>query len=674
MNKENENQQNENQQNIEELLEYYKQAFEREKNRNAELTDELADAIARATDAEWHLNHIKGNPLWKLSKPLRMVMHFFIRNYQRLMAHGNPRGIAHKIKSKLIEKKAMKQHGKKSFPNAAQRKLETSTEFDKDITISILVPLYNTPKKFLTEMIESVTDQTYQKWELCLADGSDAQHEYVGKMCMDYAKDDSRIKYMKLEKNEGISGNTNECYKMATGQYIGLFDHDDILHPCALYEYMKVICEQGADYIYCDETTFRGDNVDDMITLHFKPDFAIDNLRANNYICHFSVFDRALLEGTELFRSEFDGSQDHDMILRLTAAAKKVVHVPKLLYYWRSHAGSVASDISAKSYAIDAAKGAVADHLKRAGFRNFEIVSTRAFETIFQIRYQIEGRPKVSILIPNKDHFEDLKRCITSILEKSTYDNFEIIIMENNSESDEIFKYYDSLKEDSRIRVVTYEGAFNYSKINNFGETYATGDYLVLLNNDTQVISLDWMEELLMYAQRPDVGAVGAKLYYGDKTIQHAGVVLGLGAHRTAGHSHYRIDYQNLGYMGRLCYAQNVSAVTGACLMVKRSLFEEVGGLDEAFTISLNDVDFCLRLLEKGLLNVFTPFAELYHFESISRGLDDQGEKAERYNRESAMFKEKWKEILEKGDPYYNPNFSLDRSDYSLRMNESMNQ
>ena len=674
MNQQNENQQNENQENIEELLEYYKQAFEREKNRNAELTDELADAIARATDAEWHLNHIKGNPLWKLSKPLRMVMHFFIRNYQRLMAHGNPRGIAHKIKSKLIEKKAMKQHGKKSFPNAAQRKLETSTEFDKDITISILVPLYNTPKKFLTEMIESVTDQTYQKWELCLADGSDAQHEYVGKMCMDYAKDDSRIKYMKLEKNEGISGNTNQCYSMATGQYIGLFDHDDILHPCALYEYMKVICEQGADYIYCDETTFKGDNVDDMITLHFKPDFAIDNLRANNYICHFSVFDRALLEGTELFRSEFDGSQDHDMILRLTAAAKKVVHVPKLLYYWRSHAGSVASDISAKSYAIDAAKGAVADHLKRAGFRNFEIVSTRAFETIFQIRYQIEGRPKVSILIPNKDHFEDLKRCITSILEKSTYDNFEIIIMENNSESDEIFKYYDSLKEDSRIRVVTYEGAFNYSKINNFGETYATGDYLVLLNNDTQVISLDWMEELLMYAQRPDVGAVGAKLYYGDKTIQHAGVVLGLGAHRTAGHSHYRIDYQNLGYMGRLCYAQNVSAVTGACLMVKRSLFEEVGGLDEAFTISLNDVDFCLRLLEKGLLNVFTPFAELYHFESISRGLDDQGEKAERYNRESAMFKEKWKEILEKGDPYYNPNFSLDRSDYSLRMNESMNQ
>lgn len=669
-----ENAQNDAQDSAQNTLEYYREAYERERQKSNELAVRLAASQNQVQELNDKINQIKGTLFWRASKPFRSLYHFLKRTKARLSHYGSLRGILRKIESKSIEKKVRKSYGTASFPTPEVAQKQRETKFDRDIKFSILVPLYNTAENFLTQMIESVQAQTYENWELCLADGSDAEHAFVGEICAKYCAKDSRIVYKKLEKNEGISGNTNQCYSMATGQYIGLFDHDDILHPCALYEYMKVICEQGADYIYCDETTFKGDNVDDMITLHFKPDFAIDNLRANNYICHFSVFDRALLEGTELFRSEFDGSQDHDMILRLTAAAKKVVHVPKLLYYWRSHAGSVASDISAKSYAIDAAKGAVADHLKRAGFRNFEIVSTRAFETIFQIRYQIEGRPKVSILIPNKDHFEDLKRCITSILEKSTYDNFEIIIMENNSESDEIFKYYDSLKEDSRIRVVTYEGAFNYSKINNFGETYATGDYLVLLNNDTQVISLDWMEELLMYAQRPDVGAVGAKLYYGDKTIQHAGVVLGLGAHRTAGHSHYRIDYQNLGYMGKLCYAQNVSAVTGACLMVKRSLFEEVGGLDEAFTISLNDVDFCLRLLEKGLLNVFTPFAELYHFESISRGLDDQGEKAERYNRESAMFKEKWKEILEKGDPYYNPNFSLDRSDYSLRMNESMNQ
>jgi GT2 family glycosyltransferase len=404
-----------------------------------------------------------------------------------------------------------------------------------------------------------------------------------------------------------------------------------------------------------------------MITLHFKPDFAPDNLRANNYICHFSAFDKMLLEGTELFRSRYDGSQDHDMILRLTSRAKHVVHVPKLLYYWRSHAGSVAADINAKSYAIDAAKGAVAAHLTEQGFQNFEITSTKAFETIFRIKYEIQGNPKVSIVIPNKDHTEDLKRCITSIQEKSTYENFEIIVVENNSITDDIFKYYEELKQYRNVRVITYEGEFNYSKINNFGAAQTTGEYLLLLNNDTQVITLDWIEELLMYAQRKDVGAVGAKLYYADKTIQHAGVVLGLGAHRTAGHTHYRVSSNNLGYMGKLCYAQNVMAVTGACLMIRKSLFDELGGLDETFAVSLNDVDLCIRAWKAGYLNVFTPFAELYHYESVSRGLDDQGEKAKRYDRESALFRSRWKDLLKQGDPYYNPNFSLDRSDYALR-------
>ncbi|MBQ2116733.1 MAG: glycosyltransferase family 2 protein, partial [Lachnospiraceae bacterium] len=474
--------------------------------------------------------------------------------------------------------------------------------------------------------------------------------------------------YKKLEKNGGISGNTNECYKLATGEYIGLFDQDDILHPSVLYEYVKAINEQNADYIYCDETTFKGDSIDNMLTLHFKPDFSIDNLRANNYICHFSVFSRELLEGTELFRSGFDGSQDHDMILRLTSNAKNVVHIPKLMYYWRSHKGSVASDISAKPYAIAAAKGAVADHLTKNGFKNFEIKSTRAFETIFEIKYEILRDDKISILIPNKDHSDDLRRCIESIKQRSTYDNYEIIIIENNSTEKATSDYYKTLKDDSRIKIVRYEGEFNYSKINNFGAKYATGEYLLLLNNDTQVITMNWLEAMLMYAQREDVGAVGAKLYYGDKTIQHAGVVIGLGAHRTAGHTHYKINYDNLGYMGKLCYAQNVSAVTGACLMVKKKIFDELGGLDEEFKIALNDVDFCLRIREKGYLNVFTPFAELYHFESASRGIDVADEaKAKRYEEESEKFRQRWKQVIEKGDPYYNPNFSLDHSDYTLK-------
>lgn len=669
----------------------YKEAYEKEHLKNADLAGRVADLEAKNEELQFKIDRIKNNPLWKASKPFRNVMHWGIRQGTRIKNCGGPKGIAQKLAYKKREKAAMKQFGTDSFPAEEERMAQRNTEFAQMVKISILVPLYNTPTEFLTEMMDSVVNQTYENWELCLADGSDEQHPEVGRICKEYIAKDlqylskntklaalagreadgslkSRIRYEKLAENEGISGNTNACYRMAGGEYIGLFDHDDILHPAALYEYVKAINEQGADYLYCDETTFKSGDINKMLTMHFKPDFAPDNLRANNYICHFSVFARELLEGTELFRTKYNGSQDHDMILRLTDNAKKVVHIPKLLYYWRSHAGSVASGIDAKPYAIQAAKGAVAENLRQHGYDNFKIESTRAFETIFRIRYQVIGNPKISIVIANKDHKEDLSRCISSVLEKSTYDNYEIIVVENNSTTEEIFAYYKEIAENDKIKLVTYKGSFNYSAINNLGVQHSSGEYIVLLNNDTEVITVNWLEELLMYAQREDVGAVGAKLYYGDKTIQHAGVVIGLGAHRTAGHTHYKQSRQNLGYMGRLCYAQNVTAVTGACLMVKKSLYEAVGGLEESFAVSLNDVDFCLKLREKGLLNVFTPFAELYHYESISRGLDDSGEKAKRYNEESERFREKWKEALAKGDPYYNPNFSLDRSDFSLRI------
>ena len=653
----------------------YKEAYEKEHIKCADLAGRIAELEEKNEELNYKINRIKTNPIWKMSAPFRKAMHYCIRQKDRLRNCGNLRGVWAKIKYKERERAAMERDGTASFPDEERRRQEQETVFPRMVKFSILVPLYNTPQEFLTAMLDSVINQTYGNWELCLADGSDDAHNYVGQVCLEYQKEDKgrtggkeRIVYKKLEKNEGIAGNTNRCLAMATGEYIGLFDHDDIIHPSVLYEYAKVINEQEADYIYCDETTFKNNDINRMLTMHFKPDYAIDNLRANNYICHFSVFYRHLLDGNELFRTKFDGSQDHDMILRLTDKAKKVVHVPKLMYYWRSHAGSVASGIQAKTYAVDAAKGAVADHLRKHGFEHFKITSTRAFETIFKISYQIIGNPKISIIIANKDHEPDLRRCITSILEKSTYDNFEIIVVENNSETAEIQKYYEELKENEKVKVITYQGAFNYSAINNLGASKAEGEYLLLLNNDTQVITVNWMEELLMYAQRNDVGAVGAKLYYGDKTIQHAGVVLGLGAHRTAGHSHYMQHRENLGYMGRLCYTQNVSAVTGACLMVSKALFEKAGGLEESFAVSLNDVDFCIKLREMGYLNVFTPFAELYHFESASRGLDDKGEKAERYNEESARFREKWKEVLAKGDPYYNPNFSLDRSDFSLRV------
>lgn len=673
----------------------YKEAYEREHEKCADMADKIVVLESEKEDLQFKLDRIKKNKFWKATGPARSVIHFAQRQKERLSHCGGPKDILRKIRNKSHQKSLMESYGTGSFPDAEQRKKEEETVFPYMPKISILVPLWNNKREFQIQMLDCVMNQTYQNWELCLADGSDAEHAYIEELCKEYAaKSDGRIVYKHLDHNGGISYNTNECYKLATGDYIGLFDQDDILHPSVLYAYVKEINEQGADYLYCDETTFQEDNINKMLTMHFKPDYAPDNLRANNYICHFSVFSRKLLEGEELFRTAFDGAQDHDMILRLTDRAQKIVHVPRLMYYWRSHAGSTAASIDAKPYAIEAAKGAVADHLKKHGFKHFQITSTRACATIFRIRYQILGDPKISIVIANKDHVEDLKRCITSIQKNSTWSNYEIIVVENNSTTPEIRDYYSQLlglsgndsyaercklhtvcghdggilhSEDGRISVVTYHGDFNYSAINNLGVSYATGDYILLLNNDTEVITANWMEEMLMYAQREDVGAVGAKLYYADKTIQHAGVVIGLGAHRTAGHTHYRIPVQNLGYMGRLCYTQNATAVTGACLLVKKSLYEQVGGLDESFVISLNDVDFCLKLRKLGLLNVWTPFAELYHYESISRGLDDQGEKAERYNKESEHFREKWKAELEAGDPYYNPNFSLDRSDYALR-------
>lgn len=670
----------------------YKAAYEKEKLKTADLAGRIAELEDKNQELEFKLNRIKNNPIWKASTPARNTMHWVIRQRDRIRNQGSLRGVIAKIKYKQIEKKAMTHYGTESFPSEETRKEQESATFEKMPLISILVPLYNTPEKFLRDMIESVLAQTYGNWQLCLADGSDAEHigtveaivkEYQASPKALFPDGKCRIKYQKLEKNEGISGNTNHCLELAEGEYIGLFDHDDILHPEVLYWYVKAINEENADYIYCDETTFKGDDINKMITMHFKPDYAIDNLRANNYICHFSVFKRTLLDGTELFRPKFDGSQDHDMILRLTDRAEHIVHVPKLLYYWRSHAGSVASDINAKPYAIDAAKGAVADHLRRHGYDHFKITSTRAFETIFKITYEVQGTPKISIVIPNCEHKEDLKRCIDSIYEKSVYDNYEIIVVENNSKGSEIRGYYEELKNGGLkdiVKVVDYtaykamaggdskDSGFNYSAVVNYGVKNSTGDYIVLLNNDTQVITVNWMEELLMYAQREDVGAVGAKLYFPDRKIQHAGVVLKLGAHRTAGHSHYGQAGMNLGYMGRLCYAQDVSAVTGACLMVSRKKYDEVGGFDEGFAVSLNDVDFCLKLRQAGYLNVFTPFAELYHYESLSRGLDLEGKNAARYEGESEHFRTKWKEVLDKGDPYYNPNFSLDRSDFSLNV------
>lgn len=606
---------------------------------------------------------------WRITHPLRKTldlikkippMPFLMKAWRYVRRHG-VRSAFRRARSRKNERRA----AKRVKYTKAQLEAQRRTVFDTDVTFSILVPLYNTPHKFLTEMIDSVKAQTYAKWELCLADGSDDAHADVGKTCLALAEKDARIRYKKLEKNLGISGNTNACIDMATGNYIALFDHDDLLHPAALYEMMRAI-ETGADFVYTDENTFH-DHPKDAYCPHFKPDFAPDTLRTNNYICHFNAFSRALLEKAgKYFRPECDGSQDYDMMLRLTEKAEKIVHIPIVLYYWRAHRGSVATDVGAKPYVIEAAHRALADHLSRVGLEG-EVLDT-VVPSMYRIKYKLHGTPKVSVIIANKDHIRDLDLCLRSIEEKTTYPNYEIVIVENNSTEEETFLYYETLKSKTNVRVVTWsdgKGTFNYSAINNFGVKHADGEYIILLNNDIEILTSEWIEEMLMFAQRDDVGAVGAKLYYPDDTVQHAGV--GIGLLTLAGHYHKGFPRRHPGYMGRLIYAHNVSAVTAALVMIPRRVWDEVEGLDEGYAVAFNDIDLCMKIRKEGYLIVFTPFTEAYHYESKSRGIEDTPAKRARFESEVKRFYSKWQDELDAGDPYYNPNFSLDSEDFSIR-------
>lgn len=614
-----------------EELEKLRSELEEIKQQNVDLSMRITELEDERDELSENLNRIKGSKLYKMSKPVRVIR----SQVKRVTQYGSVSAVNNKIKSKKKLKKRYKDLGSLSFPDEERRIKEESKEYSTKVTFSILVPLYNTPEFFLHEMIDSVISQTYKDWELCLADGSDAEHEYVGKICLEYAKGDKRIIYKKLEKNEGISGNTNECFKMATGEYIGLFDHDDILHPSVLYKYREAV-DDGADYIYCDEATFVDGDIDKMITVHFKPDFAIDNLRANNYICHFSVFKRELLNETELFRTKYDGSQDHDMILRLTGLAKHVVHVPGIYYYWRAHAGSVASDINAKSYAIDAAKRAVSDHLKTNGIYNTAITSSRAFETIFRLHYEVIGEPLVSILIE-----DDTEECVASINKWNTYKNIEIIKASDYSES---------IKE------------LNKAAIRNYLATKAKGEYLLFINGHVNMTSPEFVKELLSLAQRKDTGAVGGMLINSSGKIEHAGVVLGIGKDRAAGLVHYGFDKKYIGYMGRLCYIQDVSAVVSDMLMVKASDFLKVQGFDSNYTIGFSDVAFCLKLRRLGLLNIFNPYA----VGICDRGQILLGSEDDFYKKDLSRFLDEFESEIKSGDPYYNVNLTRDSLDYSI--------
>ena len=525
-------------------------------------------------------------------------------------------------------------------PTEEELSEQRATVFEYMPKLSIVIPAYKTPERYLKEMLNSILAQTYENWEVCVADGSPAG-EGIERVLRRYAEKDQRFKYVILGENKGISGNTNAAMDMAVGDFIVLADHDDTLPPHALFEVAKAINEHpGADVIYSDEDKMDMDG-GALFDPHFKPDFNIDLLRSVNYICHLFVVSHDLAARVGGFRQEFDGAQDYDFIFRCTEGASEVCHIPKVLYHWRCHQNSTASNPESKLYAFEAGSRAIMAHYKRVGIEA-ERVEKGVDYGIYHSIYKIKGEPLVSVIIPNKDHRQDLDLCIRSISERATYKNLEFIVVENNSTEPETF-----------------------SAINNFGVTFAKGEYLLFLNNDTEPIEPRFIEEMLGLCQRDDVGIVGARLLYQDDTIQHAGVVVGFGG--IAGHTFIGLHKAENSYFHRAMSTQDYSAVTAACMMSKKSIFQQVGGFTEELAVAFNDIDYCMKVRAAGKLVVYNPYALLYHYESKSRGLEDTPEKIARFNREIRIFADRWPEILEKGDPYYNPNLTLRKSNFALR-------
>ena len=528
--------------------------------------------------------------------------------------------------------------------------------------ISVVVPAYRTPSAFLKQMLESVLAQTYVNWELCIANGSPEDKE----MCQildGYQAQDPRIRWQPLKANLGIAENTNAAFEMAQGDYIGLMDHDDLLAPNALFEVVQALnTDPRPEVVYTDEDKVTMD-LKEHFQPHLKPDFNLDLLRSNNYICHFFTVSRAIVEKVGGFRREYDGAQDYDFIFRCVEAAGCVAHVPEILYHWRTHKASTADNPASKMYAFDAGKRAIEAHLERTGTQG--VVSHTKDLGFYRVQYPVQGSPLVSVIIPNKDEKDTLQACIRSIRENTSYKHYEILIVENNSTTDEIFEYYKQLSKEPDVRILRWNGVFNYSAINDFGAKNARGDYFLFLNNDITVITPDWMEEMLGICQRREVGAVGVKLLYPDNTIQHAGCVVGMGG--IAGHMFVDMPAERTGYLHKASILQDMSAVTAACMMVKRDAFEKAGGFTKELAVAFNDVDLCLKIRREGYLVVYDPYAKLYHMESKTRGLEDSKDKVRRFQTEIEYMRSHWIQILKKGDPYYNKNLSLTKWNYSLK-------
>lgn len=540
-------------------------------------------------------------------------------------------------------------------------KIQKETYFEYSPKISVIVPTYNTPEKFLVEMIDSLITQSYSNWELCIADGSDESH-LARTIIKEYTKKDDRIKACYLSENYGISGNTNKALELVTGDYVGLFDHDDLLTPDCLFEIVKNLQNTKYDILYTDEDKLNN-ATGEFEDPNFKPDYSPDLFYSHNYITHFFVVKSEIINKVGGFRSEFDGAQDYDLMFRCIEQSKNIFHIAKILYHWRMHAASTAENPESKLYCYEAGRQAIQEHYRRVGIQ--AKVECMKLWGMYHSTYETTGNPLVSIIIPNKDHKEILKTCIDSLYNNNSYTNFEIIIVENNSTTKEIFEYYEILKSiHSNIKIVTYTGEFNYSAINNFGVKSAKGEFLLFLNNDTEMIKKDALSEMLGCCIRNDVGIVGAKLLYEDNTVQHAGVVIGFGGF--AGHVFTGIGKDDYGYMVRAQLNCNYSAVTAACMLVKKSVYDSVDGFSEEFKVGLNDIDFCLKVRETGMLVVYNAHSLWHHYESKSRGYEDTVEKQKRFESEIHLFQNKWKNILLNGDPYYNKNFVIELGPFKL--------
>ncbi len=540
--------------------------------------------------------------------------------------------------------------------------------FDKAPLISILVPAYHTPERFLRQLIDSVEAQSYENWELCIVDaGACEENEQEGHSVEEiveaYRTVNDKIRYEKLEKNYHIAENTNRAVKMATGDYVALLDHDDLIEPDALYYMAKAICEQDADMLYTDEDKVTAD-LKKYYQPHFKPEFNLDLLRSNNYITHFLCVKKSLAVEAGLFNDRLSGAQDYDFIFRCAEKAKHIVRIPRVLYHWRTHEASTADNPMSKMYAYEAGRTAIEQHLERMKVQGE--VSLLPDLGFYRVKYPVQGSPKISVIIPNKDEAEALQLCIETLW-NCHYPNLEVVIVENNSTQRSTFEYYKKLSKDERVHLIRWKSGFNYSAINNYGVRYATGDYLLFLNNDVRgTLGNEWLTDMLGICQREDVGAVGAKLYYPDNRIQHAGIVIGIGG--IAGSMFVDLPKGRSGYMHKASLLQDMSAVTAACMMVKRSVFEEVGGFTEELAVAFNDVDLCLKIGALGKKIVYDPFAELIHDESRTRGAEDTPEKVRRFQEEIEYMRVHYLSLLKDGDPMYNPNLSLKKWNYSLKV------